>query len=624
MPKISVVIITYNEERNIERCLRSVLGVADDIVIVDSFSTDHTEEICLRYGARFIRNKFEGHIEQKNFAISQSSYPHILSLDADEALSAELRASILKVKENWKYDGYIFNRLTNYCGKWIRHASWYPARKLRLFDSSKGKWGGMNPHDKYILEKGSSIGFLSGDLLHFSYYSIREHIDQINKFSDILARSYLARGNRASYFTIIFHPFWRGFRDYILKAGFLDGFFGLVISVNSAHETFLKYSKLRRLIIEKREMERRTVCLFNTSQAWGGGEKWHFDVASHFHTLGYQVLVVARPGSELMHKISKTLIECRKIRISNLSFLNPWKIYQIYGMLKTGKVKTLIINLSTDLKVAGVAAHLAGVPNIIYRRGSAIPIRNSIFNRFLFGKVITEIIANSEETKRTILVNNPLLFNAERITVIYNGISLDGFDNTPEEILFARKNGEIYLGNAGRLEREKGQKQLIDVVAILRSKGYDIKVLIAGEGKLRHELLHYATSRGVKDHVVLLGFIENIKAFMESIDIFCLTSLWEGFGYVLIEAMACQKPVVAFDVRSTREIVSDGKTGFLVNDFDVNEMAMKVELLLKDKNLCKEMGMEGRKRVENVFEQGEGFRRVKKILDSPDLNLGFR
>jgi glycosyltransferase involved in cell wall biosynthesis len=615
MPLISVAIITFNEERNIERCLISLQGVADDIVVVDSFSEDRTEEICKKYGVRFIQHKFEGHIEQKNFAISQAKYPHILSLDADEALSPSLKASILKAKENWTCDGYVFNRLTNYCGKWIRHASWYPARKLRLFDSRKGKWGGMNPHDRYILAKGSTTGFLRGDLLHFSYYNIREHIDQINRFSDILARSYLANNKSASYFTIIFHPVWRGFRDYVLKAGFLDGFFGLVISMNSAHETFLKYSKLRRLIIEKRMMEQDTICFFNSAEAWGGGEKWHYDMASRFHAQDYKVLLVTRQGSDLQQRGAAAGMRQQTMRISNLSFLNPVKIYMISRLLKKEHVRSIIINLPSDLKTAGVAAHFAGVPQIIYRRGSAIPIRNSVFNRTLFRRVITEVIANSEETRRTILVNNDRLINPEKIQVIYNGISLDNYDSAVFETVYEKRDGELLIGNAGRLEWEKGQRKLIDLAAKLKKAGYRFKVLIAGEGSLKHELLTYASRLGVDEEVKILGFVKNIRAFMETIDVFCLTSHWEGFGYVLIEAMACRKPVVAFDVRSTKEIVVDGQTGFLVEQNNIDLLAARVEDLLKDQNLRLQMGEQGRKRVESVFELEEGFRKVKEIID---------
>ncbi len=250
---ISVVVITYNEEKNIGRCLASVKEIADEIVVVDSYSTDRTESVCREYGARFIRHTFHSHIDQKNWAVAQAKYPHILSLDADESLSDALRESIRQVKENWKYDGYYFNRLTNYCGKWIRHTTWYPSRKLRLWDSRKGTWGGINPHDKYILEKGATRKFLDGDILHYSYYTIGEHVIQLNKFSTIQAKAYFERGKRSGYLGILMHTGWRFFKEYFLRLGILDGYYGLVISKNSAHETFLKYSKLRHLRIMARK-----------------------------------------------------------------------------------------------------------------------------------------------------------------------------------------------------------------------------------------------------------------------------------------------------------------------------------------------------------------------------------
>jgi len=245
--QISALIITYNEERNIGRCLESLKDLVDEIVVVDSYSIDRTEEICRSHNAVFIKHRFHGHIEQKNWAIQQASSPYILSLDADEALSDQLKETILRVKENWTYDSYYFNRLTSYCGKWIRHTSWYPSRKLRLWDSRKGCWGGINPHDKYILVKGATSKFLTGDLLHYSYYTIDEHLHQMNSFSSIMARSYYENGKRVQLFGIVFHPLWRFFRDFIIRRGFLDGYFGFIVCVNSAQEVFLKYSKLRNI-----------------------------------------------------------------------------------------------------------------------------------------------------------------------------------------------------------------------------------------------------------------------------------------------------------------------------------------------------------------------------------------
>lgn len=245
--KLSVVVITYNEEKNIGRCLASVREVADDIVVVDSYSTDRTGEICSQHGARFIPHTFYSHIDQKNWAITQAMYPHVLSLDADEALSDRLKRSILEVKNNWQHDGYYFNRLTNYCGKWIRHTTWYPSRKLRLWDARKGHWGGLNPHDKFQLDHGARKKHLRGDLLHYSYYTIGEHKAQLEKFSTIHAQSYYKMGVKTNKFKRLAHTAWRFMNDFIFRMGFIDGKSGFIISRLGAREVNLKYRKLKDL-----------------------------------------------------------------------------------------------------------------------------------------------------------------------------------------------------------------------------------------------------------------------------------------------------------------------------------------------------------------------------------------
>lgn len=245
--KISIVIITFNEEKNIERCLNSVAGIADEIIVLDSYSTDKTEEICYKYNVKFFQHKFDGHIEQKNRAITYASNKYILSLDADEELSEELKKSILEVKNNWTCDGYFFNRLNNYCGTWIRHTSWYPDRKLRLWDSTKGMWKGINPHDKYEMTADSKLCFLDGNLLHYTYPDINSHIKQINYFTDISAQHYFFNGKKSSYFNIFFSPFIKFIKEYILKLGFLDGYYGFLVCILSSYATFLKYIKLKEL-----------------------------------------------------------------------------------------------------------------------------------------------------------------------------------------------------------------------------------------------------------------------------------------------------------------------------------------------------------------------------------------
>lgn len=248
MIKLSVVIITFNEERNIERCLLSVKEVADEVVVLDSFSQDATPAICKKHGVKFFQHAFDGHIQQKNRAITYASYPHVLSLDADEALDEELRASILAVKKDFSRQGYYMSRLTNYCGHWVRHCGWYPDKKLRLWDSRAGLWTGHNPHDKYELHAGDrQAGQLKGNILHYSYYTLQDHYRQVEYFTTIAARAYRGSGKRAPLYKLWVNPIAKFIDHYLLKLGFLDGKAGYLISKISAYATYLKYKKIRTL-----------------------------------------------------------------------------------------------------------------------------------------------------------------------------------------------------------------------------------------------------------------------------------------------------------------------------------------------------------------------------------------
>jgi glycosyltransferase involved in cell wall biosynthesis len=247
MIKLTVAIITFNEERNIGRCISSVRDIADEILIVDSFSQDQTEAICQNHKVRFVKNKFIGHIEQKNYARELATHDYVLSLDADEALSHELLIEIKAIKENFEYDGYSFNRLTNYSGQWIRHCGWYPDRKLRLIKKDKAKWGGVNPHDLLILHDSSKEQFIPGNLLHYSYTSIASHIQQTNKFTTIAAYEAHARGVRSNTFKIFSRPILKFFRDYFFKLGILDGRYGFIICCINSLSALLKYSKIYEL-----------------------------------------------------------------------------------------------------------------------------------------------------------------------------------------------------------------------------------------------------------------------------------------------------------------------------------------------------------------------------------------
>ncbi len=248
---LSAVVIARNEAHNIVRCLESIAGVADELLVVDSGSTDGTVELAEKCGARVLFHPFSGHIEQKNWAASEARGRYILSLDADEALSPELRTSLWAWREAVVrgegadgVQGWAVNRLTNYCGTWIRHGGWYPDRKVRLWRAGAGVWGGENPHDRFELNGGAQPGRLTGDLLHFSYRTAEDHYRQIEFFSDIAAAAAARRGARSVALALPFRAAFQWVKNALVRGGWRDGAAGWAIARRSAWATWRKYRKL--------------------------------------------------------------------------------------------------------------------------------------------------------------------------------------------------------------------------------------------------------------------------------------------------------------------------------------------------------------------------------------------
>lgn len=241
--KISATIITFNEERNVPRAIES-LRCCDEILVVDSGSTDRTVEIARQFGARVIEAGWRGYAGQKNFASEQASHDWILSIDADEALSEDLEAEIWQLKKNGpRYDAYTVPRLAQYLGKWILYSGWYPDRKIRLFDRRKARWVGDYVHESVVCD--GRVGHLQGNLLHFTCGSLSEHLKTMDRYTTLAAEELAARGARIGYRHLLAEPAWTFFRTYVLKRGFLDGVEGLAIAYMAALYTFLKYAKAR-------------------------------------------------------------------------------------------------------------------------------------------------------------------------------------------------------------------------------------------------------------------------------------------------------------------------------------------------------------------------------------------
>lgn len=247
MKTISAVIITLNEERNIGRCLASVKDLVDEMIVVDARSKDRTVAICESFGARVIQRPWEGYSKSKNWANQQASSDYVLSVDADEALSPELHRSLLNAKRAGLDGVYKFNRLTNYCGAWIRHCGWYPDCKPRLFPKNAAEWRGDFVHESLHFSSDPKITWLPGDLLHYSYYSMDDHLKRIARYATLQAQKLKAQGKRANSLRTLLAPGWKFFYTYIVKRGFLDGRSGFVISKLSALSVREKYRLLRQL-----------------------------------------------------------------------------------------------------------------------------------------------------------------------------------------------------------------------------------------------------------------------------------------------------------------------------------------------------------------------------------------
>lgn len=243
--KISAAIITHNEELNIARAIES-LRCCDEIVVIDSGSSDRTVELAQNHGARVVETFWRGYAAQKNFASESCKHDWILSIDADEALSEALEGEIWQLKKNGpRQDGYTMPRLAQYLGRWILHSGWYPDRKVRLFHKNKAKWVGDYVHESVIVS--GTVGHLETNLLHYTCSSLSEHLRTMDRYTTLAAAQLIDTKQPILWHKMAIDPAWTFFKSYVLQRGFLDGPEGLAIAYMAAIYTFLKYAKARNM-----------------------------------------------------------------------------------------------------------------------------------------------------------------------------------------------------------------------------------------------------------------------------------------------------------------------------------------------------------------------------------------
>ncbi|HEY2919040.1 MAG TPA: glycosyltransferase family 2 protein [Candidatus Binatia bacterium] len=255
--KISAVVVCYNEEDRIGDCLES-LRWCEELVIVDSFSTDRTVEICQHYTHRVLQRAWSGYRDQKAYAHSQATKDWVLLVDADERVTPALRDEILHAlaHDNGRYAGYSVPRLVHYLGRWWWRGGWFPDYDVRLFRHDRASWGGSDPHEKILVD--GKVRRLHNPLHHYSYRNIEDHIQRINRFTSISSQELKKEGGRWRITDALFRPPVRFFRSYVLHRGFMEGFAGFHVAFTAAVYVFLKYAKLWELELEeKKKIERK-------------------------------------------------------------------------------------------------------------------------------------------------------------------------------------------------------------------------------------------------------------------------------------------------------------------------------------------------------------------------------
>lgn len=340
-----------------------------------------------------------------------------------------------------------------------------------------------------------------------------------------------------------------------------------------------------------------TVTFINTTPFWGGGERSHLEKAVALRRRGHAVTVVAHPSGPLLARARAAGLPSLALALGKLSPLDPRKHLRLARYLRDVAPDAVVLNASADLKVGAPAARRAGVPRIVYLRGLDAPIRDTAPNRYLIGRCVTHVIANSEATRSRVLGELPI--DPAKVMVVYHGIDLSA---PPPAARTGAPAGPLVIGNAGRLTAQKAQHELIDAAALLRERGVDCQVRIAGEGARREDLAEHISRLRLGERVRLLGFVDDMDAFYRELDVFALTSHWEGFGFALVEAMRHGLPVVAYATSSNPEIVADGLTGVLVAPGDVMALAEALAQLAADPARRRALGEAGRARVAERFD----------------------
>lgn len=346
---------------------------------------------------------------------------------------------------------------------------------------------------------------------------------------------------------------------------------------------------------------------FNSYTLWGGGEKWHLTAAEYMANLGHEVFVFCHPEGALAERVRKHPgMQVVDVIVTKHSYWNPFFQLNLHLKLRSLNLDSVVFNAPRDVRSAALTCRIAGIAKIIYRNGMPIPIPQKRSTIWAFQKGLTQIVCISKENRRVLQKQTPLLSKGHEIEIITNAFD---FDKVPE----AKTDQElpkdtITFSNTGRLTEQKGQNLLFEACALLKQRGHQFKLLMAGDGELESELKSLAKKLNLENQVDFLGFQANVYSTLYRSDIFAFTSLWEGTASSILEAQAIGLPVVCFNMSSMPEMVVHEKTGLLARPKDAKDFANQLEKLILNPKLRKELGLNGRQSVQENFN-------VEKIYD---------
>ncbi len=362
----------------------------------------------------------------------------------------------------------------------------------------------------------------------------------------------------------------------------------------------------------------KNIVFLNTHFSWGGGENWTLLTAKGLADRGHNVWVAGRQDSEIIKRAKSQDLETEIVNLHNtLSCLNPVKIFSFKNFLEENNIEVLFLNLSRDRKFGSITGSMANVERVIYRRGVDRPLKKRFYSNWLYGSALTDIIANSKSTRDNVMKNLKGILNEDKIKLIYNGVEIPK-NIKPEFSLredYNIKTNEKILVNVGRLFPEKGHDLLLAGMEKLNNLNQDWKLFIIGEGDERDNIESLISEYNLDEQVYLTGFVDNVDQYLVQADLMVHSARIEGFGLVLVEAMATGLPVVAVAASNIPEVVEDGEVGLLAKEENPQDLAEKVNQLLKDDDLRSKYASNAKNYVQENFS-------IERMIDQYEELIG--